>query len=47
LDYLVFGHALQPRDIIGMILILAGLALTLRSKEKAPSAQRAMMSEPR
>lgn len=47
MDYLCFGHALQPRDVIGMILILTGLALTLRNKEKVHSAPREMTREPR
>ncbi len=47
MDYLFFGHALAPRDVAGMSLILAGLALTLRSKEKARGASRVMAELPR
>lgn len=47
MDYLLLGHALQARDIAGMALILAGLALALRSKEKARGLPRAMAGEPR
>ncbi|NRO98153.1 EamA family transporter [Paraburkholderia sp. NMBU_R16] len=45
MDYLFFGHVLQPRDAAGMVLILGGLALTLRSKKKSRSALGAMVGE--
>jgi drug/metabolite transporter (DMT)-like permease len=47
MDYVFFGHALRPRDLAGMILILSGLALALRTQEKTHGAGGRMAGEPR